>query len=220
MMVQKENQKSKRWTPPKNKGKRKVPNEPLSSKPNGRSGPSLNDECFHYKGKGHWSRNCKKYLEDKKKKGSETSTSGMNVIEINIALSSSESWAFNTGSMIHTCKSLQGLSNTRRFAKGELDIRVGNSEKVAVLAVGTYQFSLPSGLVLELNNCYCIPVLSRNIISSSCLDEVDGYKIVIENKRCSIYYNNIFYAQCPLVNGLYVLDLEDKSVYNINAKRL
>ena len=57
--------------------------------------------------KGHWSRNCKKYLEDlKKKKGSETSASGMNVInitEINIAMSSSESWVFDTGSMIHTC---------------------------------------------------------------------------------------------------------------------
>ena len=52
------------------------------------------------------SRNCKNYLEEKKKKkGSETSTSGINVIEINIALSSSESWVFDTGSMIHTCKS-------------------------------------------------------------------------------------------------------------------
>jgi hypothetical protein len=37
--------------------------------------------------------------------------------------------------------------------------------------------SLPSGLVLKLNNCYCIPALSKNIISSSCLEEVDGYEI-------------------------------------------
>jgi hypothetical protein len=50
------------------------------------------------------------------------------------------------------------------------------------------------------------------------LEEVDGYEIIIKNKRCSIYYNGIFYAHCPLVNGLYVLDLEDKFVYNINAK--
>jgi hypothetical protein len=36
--------------------------------------------------------NCKKYLEEqKKKKGSESSTSGINVIEINIAISSSDS---------------------------------------------------------------------------------------------------------------------------------
>lgn len=44
-----------------------------------------------------------------------------------------------------------------------------------MLAVGTYHLSLPSGLVLELNNCYCIPALRKNIMSSSRLEEVDGY---------------------------------------------
>jgi hypothetical protein len=100
-----------------------------------------------------------------------------------------------------------------------LDVRVGNGAKVAVMVVGTYDLSLPSGLVLELNNYYCIPALSKKIIFSSCLEEVDGYEIIIKNKRCSIYYNDILYAHCPLVNGLYILDLEDKPVYNINAKR-
>jgi hypothetical protein len=47
-----------------------------------------------------------------------------------------------------------------------------------------------------------------------------GYEIIIKNTRCSIYYNGIFYAHCPLVNGLYVLDLEDMYVCNINTKRV
>jgi hypothetical protein len=121
--------------------------------------------------------------------------------------------------MIHTCKSLQGLSLTIRFTMGELDVHVSNGEKVVVIEVGTYHLPLPSRLVLELNNCYCIPALCKNIISSSCLEEIDGYEIIIKDKCCSIYYNGIFYADCPLVNGLYVLDLEDKSVCNINTKR-
>jgi hypothetical protein len=121
--------------------------------------------------------------------------------------------------MIHTCISLQGLSLTRRFAKGELDVHVGNGAKVATIAVGTFHLSLPSGLVLELNNCYCIPTVCKNIISSSWLEEVYGYEIIRKNKCCSIYYNGIFYVNCPLVNGLYVLDLEDKSICNINMKR-
>jgi hypothetical protein len=83
-------------------------------------------------------------------------------------------------------KSLQELSLTRRFAKGKLNVRVGNGTKVAAIAVGTFHLSLPSGLVLELNNCYCIPALCKNIISSSCLEEVDCYEIIIKNKRCSI----------------------------------
>ena len=73
---------------------------------------------------------------------------------------------------------------------------------------------------MELNNCYNIPPLCKNIISSSCLIEDGGYKIIIENKCCSIYLNNMFYARYPLVNGLYILDLEDKHVHNINTKRL
>jgi hypothetical protein len=51
------------------------------------------------------------------------------------------------------------------------------------------------------------------------LEEVDAYEIIITNNHCSIHYNGIFYVHCPLVNGLYVLDLEDKSVCNINTKR-
>jgi hypothetical protein len=94
--------------------------------------------------------------------------------------------------MIHTCKLLQGLSLTRRFVKGELDVHVGNGAKVTVIAVDTFHLSLPSGLVLELNNCYCILALCKNIISSSCFEEVDGYEIIIKKKCCSIYYNDIF----------------------------
>jgi hypothetical protein len=220
MMVQKEKKKRKRWTPPKDKGKKKASDEPLSfkCKTKGKHVPSPNEECFYYHKKGHWSRNSKKYLEEQKKeKGSETSASGINVIEIIIAISSNDSWVFDTGSMIHTCKSLQGLSLTRRFAKGELDVHVGNGAKVAAIAVDTFHLPIPSGLVLELNNCYCIRALCKNIISS-CLEEVDGYEIIIKNKRCSLYYNGIFYARCPLLNGFYVLDLEDKSVYNIKTK--
>jgi hypothetical protein len=83
-------------------------------------------------------------LDEQKKKGSEISASSINVIEINIAVSSSDSWVFDTRSMIHTCKLLQGLSLTRRFAKGELDVRVSNGEKIAAIAVGTFHLSLPS----------------------------------------------------------------------------
>jgi tartrate dehydratase alpha subunit/fumarate hydratase class I-like protein len=91
---------------------------------------------------------CKYLEEQKKKEGSETSTSGINIIEINIAVSSNDSRVFDTGSMIHTCKSLQGLSLTRRFANGEWDVHVGNGAKVATIVVSTFHLPLPSGLVL------------------------------------------------------------------------
>jgi hypothetical protein len=118
MMIQKEKKKRKRWMPPKDKGKEKVSGESSSSKvkKKGKSGSSPNEECLYCHKKGHRFRNCMKYLEEQnKKKGSGTSTSGINVIESNIVVSSSDSCVFDIRSMIHTCKSLQGLNLTRRF---------------------------------------------------------------------------------------------------------
>jgi hypothetical protein len=108
MMVQNEKKKRNRSTPPMGKGKKKVSNEPSTSKPKtkSKSDSSPDEECFHYHKKGHWFRNCKNYLGEQKKKknGSKTFASGINVIEINIAVSSSDSWLFDTRLMIHTCK--------------------------------------------------------------------------------------------------------------------
>ena len=101
------------------------------------------------------------------------------------------------------------------MAKGEVDLRVGNGARVAALAVGTYDMTLPSGLVLSLENCYYVPTMSRNIISVSCLDKI-GFEL------CSIYHDDIFYGYAPRPHGLYVLDIEDtneKSIYNINTKK-
>ena len=80
MMLQKENKKTKHWTPPEGQAKGKVPNEPSSSieKAKVKSGPTPDDECFHCHAKGHWLINCKKYLEYlKKKRGSGTSNLGI-----------------------------------------------------------------------------------------------------------------------------------------------
>ena len=86
-----------------------------------------------------------------------------------------------------------------------MDLRVGNGARVTALAVRTYYLSLPSRLVLELDDCYYVPSMSRNIISTSCLDMV-GFSFIIKNNTCSIYYGD-----AHLSNGLYIL--------NINTKR-
>ena len=162
-------------------------------------------------------QNKRKYLKKfKSKRGSKTSISDIYVIEVN--LSTSTSWVLDTGCGSHICTSVHGLKNRRTLAKGEVDLRVGNGAKVAALAVGTYVLTLPSGLSLELDNCYFVPAISRNIISLSCLDKKD-FTIIIKNKCCSLYFDDMFYASAPLCNGLYVLD-QDVPVYNINTKRV
>ena len=87
---------------------------------------------------------------------SDSGTLVCNVIDIYLADAPNSSWVYDTGSVIHICNSLQGLVRTRSVARGEVDIRVGNKERVAALEVGTMQLHLPSGFIMELNNCYYV----------------------------------------------------------------
>ena len=76
----------------------------------------------------------------------------------------SSAWVFDTGSVAHICNSKQGLQINRRLAKDEVTLRVGNGSMVDVITVGTLPLHLPSGLVLNLNNCYLAFALSIDMI--------------------------------------------------------
>ncbi|KAK1667664.1 hypothetical protein QYE76_055823, partial [Lolium multiflorum] len=204
LMVNKTTKFKKQGKPKKDlkKGGKKAAAHP--EKPKG--GPKPDTDCYYCNGKGHWKRNCSKYLADlksglvKKKKG----ISDIHVIDV-----------YLTGSRTSE------LRNKRSLARDEVTMRVGNGSKVDVIAVGTLPLHLPSGLVLDLNNCYLVPALSMNIISGSCLMQ-DGYSFKSENNGCSIFMNNIFYGHAPEKNGLFLLNLDssDTHVHNIDAKRI
>src|SRR4051812_33096308 len=99
-------------------------------------------------------------------------------------------------------------------------MRVGKDAKAEVISIGTLRLSLPSGLILVLNNCYYVPALSMNIVSGSCLMQ-DQYSFKYETTGCSIYKNNVFYVHAAVRNGLFLMDLEyhDSHINNIEAKR-
>ncbi len=113
---------------------------------------------------------------------------------------------------------MQGLQRSRRLDPEEVSLRVGNGVPVKATHVGTYELSLSTGMVLSLHNCLCVPAMSRNIISVSCL-ALEGFSFKIENNSCFINKGDMFYSECFLNNGLYVLNTENP-IYNINTKRL
>ena len=213
LMVRK-NKKFKKKGAPKWNGNGKVVTTNDSSKPKAtpKAKVAALHECYHCHKIGHWKRNCPVYLEEKK---SGALSSGIYVIEINLATSAS--WVFDTACGSHITSNVQGLKRSRSLSKGEVDLRVGNGARVAALAVGVYILTLPSGLILELNNCYYVPAITKNIISIPVLD-TEGFSFTIKNNCCSAYLNDMFYVSAKLLNGLYVLDLETH-IYNIDSKK-
>ncbi|KAK8590161.1 hypothetical protein V6N12_024544 [Hibiscus sabdariffa] len=214
LMVRVAREKGKKVAKSKGSGKTK-PKGKEALKPKGEI--SKDGKCFHCGKTGHWKRNCPIYLEDvKKAKAVGASVSGIYVIDVHVSTSSS--WVLDTGCGSHICTSVQGLHTRRTLAKGDVDLRVGNGARVAALAVGTYVLPLPSGLILNLENCYFVPSLTKNIISVSCLDKI-GFEIIIKNNSCSFFYNNLFYGSAQLISGLYILNQENM-IFNINTKKL
>jgi len=207
------------WKKKKGKAKDEIskPNPPAP-----KAGPPADAECFHCHGKGHWKRNCKLYLESIKDRGSKGTPAACTLVvyitDIFLANSYINSWVFDTRSVAHICNTMQGMIRSRSVEKGEVDFRVGNNARVAALNVGTMQLHLPSGFIMELNNCYFVPSLSRNIVSPSCLMK-DGYSFASKDNGCVISKNDMFVASASIVNGLFILNLKDAHVYNISAKR-
>src|ERR1043165_1094158 len=186
--------------------------------------PKSGVECFYCKGEDHWKRNCPKYLKDKKAgkvAKRDEGTFDIHIVDLLLTSAENTSWILDTGSVAHISNSIQGLSNKRRLLKDEVTMRVGNGCQIDVLVVGTKHLSLPSGLVLVLNNCYYVPALSVNIVSGSCLKR-DRYSFRSDTIGCSIYKDEMFYVHAPELHGLFVLDLDGDvcHINNIEAKRL
>lgn len=58
-------------------------------------------------------------------------------------------------------------------------------QKVVSLVVWSFVLTLSYELILELNNCYYVLLISQNIIFISCLD-TNGFHIFIKDKYFSI----------------------------------
>ena len=101
---------------------------------------------------------------------------------------------------------MQGLQKVRRLGKNEVEMHIENEMRIAAHSIGMMTLRLPSGFLLELNNCYFVPALCKNIISGSCLLQ-DSYSFNSVNNVCSISMRNMFYGFAPIVGGLFTLDL-------------
>ena len=117
IMVVSSSSSSKKGKKKKNKKKTTGTQSKVSMKKKGKAKVTsqTNAECFHCGKTGHWKRNCKEYLESKKKKHEDALTSGIYVIEINTSTTNDNcTWVLDTGCGSHLVFSMQGLTVVRR----------------------------------------------------------------------------------------------------------
>ena len=86
------------------------------------------------KGKGHWKRNCPKYLANKKSDNVK-GICDIHVIDVYLTSARSSSWVFDTSSVAKSSNSKQKLQNQQRLVKGEVMMCVGSGSKIDMIII-------------------------------------------------------------------------------------
>lgn len=198
-----------------NKGSKKRLNPKSSIKKKKGMKNSGSSTCFHCGKAGHWKRNCKSFLASMKT-DARVASKGMFMLHANLSLSSSNSnsWVLDTGCGFHICKSFHGLQKIKILKKGDFELYGAGGESIQAEAVGTYNLELPSGKLLQLEDCYYMPKIIRNVIFIPLLLK-KGFEINGKGNGCSIYFSNKHLCNGIMENGLLVLLLND-NVFHIN----
>ncbi|GKA78688.1 retrotransposon protein, putative, ty1-copia subclass [Tanacetum coccineum] len=143
----------------------------------------------------------------KKKLSQGASTSGIFTIELYSF--PNKSWIYDTGCGIHICITTQGLRGSKKLKPGALSLYVGNGNRAAVEAIGSYHLELPIGLVIVLNNCHYAPSITRVYfvavprdgifeIDMSCPNTNDSSMYNVSNKRAKINLDSSYLWHCRL----------------------
>nr|KAJ0207057.1 hypothetical protein LSAT_V11C500231740 [Lactuca sativa] len=117
-----------------------------------------------------------------------------------------------------------GLQNVRELRDGDLELHVGNVNRVAVKAIGQYYLPLPNGLNLILNNCCYVPNITRNNISTSHLYEKGfRYNFDFDSENIYMFKDNVFYFETSPKNAIYEINIngsyeKHNSMFKLNKK--
>nr|GEW29104.1 retrotransposon protein, putative, Ty1-copia subclass [Tanacetum cinerariifolium] len=118
---------------------------------------------------------------------------------------------------------VQGLRASRKLKPGALSLYVGNGQREAVEAIGTFYLCLPSGLEIILNKFHYGSYITRGVISVSCLYE-DGFVNRFVDNAIQVSRNNVVYFCAIPRDGIFEIDLSnsltnESSVYAVSNKR-
>nr|GEV95653.1 retrovirus-related Pol polyprotein from transposon TNT 1-94 [Tanacetum cinerariifolium] len=153
----------------------------------------------------------------------DSGASGSCIFRIELYTFPNKSWVYDTGCGTHIYNTTQGLRGSRKLKPGALSLYVGNGQRAAVEAIGSYHLSLLSGLVIVLNICHYAPSITRGIISVSYLYD-DGYVNRFMDNSIQVFQNNMVYFSAVPRDGIFEIDLSDSytnvsSMYALSNKR-
>ena len=91
-------------------------------------------------------------------------------------------WWFDSGSMVHVTNSIQGFLKIRKLERNQRTLKMGNGQELFVEAVGTLELLMKTVKCIKLFDTLYIPEITRNLVSRPKLDiDVFMFPMVMTN---------------------------------------
>ncbi|GKC59768.1 zinc finger, CCHC-type containing protein, partial [Tanacetum coccineum] len=209
----------------KKKSKLAYAPKPKIPSPLKREDPAKDIVCHHCGDTGHWERNYPQDLSELlKNKKVPQGASTLGIFTIELFTFHGKSWVYDTGYGTHICNTTQGLKESRKLKLGALSLYMGNGQRTAVEAIGSYDLCFLSGLVIVLHNCHYAPSITRGVILVSRLYDDGFINRFDDDNTISFSRNNLVYFSVVPRDGIYEIDLSnsntnDHSMYAVSNKR-
>ncbi|RDX60278.1 hypothetical protein CR513_61593, partial [Mucuna pruriens] len=118
----------------------------------------------------------------------------------------SNTWWLDSRATTHISVTMQGCLWSRPPSDDERFIFVGDDNKVAVEAIGTFRLQLKTGFCLDLFETFVVPYFRWNLVSISSLDRF-GFSCSFGNNKVSLYQNSNVVDSSSLIDNLYMFDV-------------
>ena len=136
--------------------------------------------------------------------------------KLNLTFVPKDNWWVNFGSITHISVSIQDCvcwlpNNDERF------VFVGNGERVAGEAIGTFKLHLKNEFYLDLFETFVEPLFRHNLISIPSLYKF-GFCCSLGNNKVSLYQNSNLIGFGSLIDNLHMLVVICSTWYKIKIK--
>ncbi|GKB58552.1 zinc finger, CCHC-type containing protein [Tanacetum coccineum] len=121
---------------------------------------------------------------------------------------------YDTGCRTHICNTTQGFKRSRKLKPRALSLYMGNGQRAAIKAIGSYDLCFPNGLVIVLHNFHYTPSITRGVILVSRLYD-DGFINRFENdKSILVSKNNLIYFNAVPRDDIFEIVLSNSNINN------
>ena len=100
---------------------------------------------------------------------------------------------------------MQGFQETKQLPEREIYLLMGDTSRVAVVAVGVVTLHFGGGKKLVLSDCLYVPGVRRNLVSVSYLS-YNGYLSLFNKYSIFIKYRDDIICRGMLLDNLYLLE--------------